>query len=160
MKRLLAVLLVLSFAACGYDDETTADGPDSPVTGAPDGDGGGDDGGGGDGGGGGNDGLINPTPGLNGVTASAIDSAVLVADDKLEVAFFNGVRDCYGVDRVEVEETDVEVTVTVFTGTLPAAVGRACIEIAELQKVVVALDAPLGERTLVDGSGGTPVAVG
>jgi hypothetical protein len=83
-----------------------------------------------------------------------------VADDKLEVTFYNGVPECYGVDRVEVEETDAEVTVTVFTGSLPLDGEVACIEIAVLQAVAVTLDSPLGDRPLLDGSTGSEVAVG
>ena len=159
MKRLALVLvsfLLVGLAACGDDSDGSADDPDAPVTDAPGGgDGGGDTTVPGDGG----PGLVGPTPGLDGVVPAAIDSARSVADDKLEVAFYNGVPECYGVDRVEVDETDTEVTVSVFTGSLPLDGEVACIEIAVLQAVAVTLDAPLGERTLVDGSTGTEVAV-
>ena len=104
--------------------------------------------------------LVGPTPGLDGVVNVALDSAELVADDKLEVAFYNGVTECYGVDRVEVLETDDEVTISVFTGGLPLEGDVACIDLAQLQAVAVTLDAPLGDRPLIDGSSGAEVPVG
>jgi hypothetical protein len=156
VKRLPFVLLLVSVlvglgTGCGDDDES-ADDPDTPVTAGP-GDGGGQPPG--DGG----PVLVGPTPGLDGVVAVAIDSAELVAEDKLEVAFYNGILECYGVDRVEVLETDTEVTVSVFTGSLPLDGDVACIDIAQLQAVAVTLDAPLGDRRLIDGSSGTEVPV-
>jgi hypothetical protein len=104
--------------------------------------------------------VVTPTPGLDGVVPAAIDSVVALDGAKLEVRFYSGVEDCYGVDRVDVEETDAEVTVSVFTGSRPEARDIACIEIAELVAVVLTLDAPLGDRVVVDGSSGAPVTVG
>ena len=104
--------------------------------------------------------MVVPTPGLDGVVRAAIDSAVVLDGTKLEVRFYSGVEDCYGVERVDVEESDAEVTVSVFTGSRPEARDLACIEIAELVAVVVTLDAPLGDRALVDGSSGASVSVG
>lgn len=101
--------------------------------------------------------IVNPTPGLIGVIESAIAGAVLRDGNKVEARFYGGVQECYGVDRVEVEETAESVTITVFTGSPPDAAARVCIDIAELQAVLVALDAPLGERIVIDGSSGAEV---
>lgn len=68
----------------------------------------------------------------------------------LLVTFWSGVEDCYGLDRVEVEEAPEAVTVTLFEGRVPGP--RVCIEIALLKGVEVALDAPLGDRPLRDGA--------
>lgn len=151
---MVGLVVVVGLLGCSDDDSTSSDGPDAPVTaGPPDGSdttapapG---------------DGIpvVSPTPGLDGVVAAAIDGLEQVGDDKLQVTFYNGVPECYGVDRVEVEESDTEVTVSVFTGSIPQDGDVACIEIAQLVAVTVPLDAPLGERTVVDGSTGTEVAV-
>ena len=152
MTRLAALLVLAVLAGCGSgsDGDTSVSSPPDtgPVTTEP-----GDPGSGGAA-------IVTPTPGLGNVNPTAIDSAASTADDKLEVRFYNGVQACYGVDRVEVEETDADVTVTVFTGTLPGDGDRVCIDLAELQAVAVRLDAPLAGRALVDGSTGVPVPVG
>jgi hypothetical protein len=104
--------------------------------------------------------VVTPTPGLDGVVPAAIDSARALDGDKLEVRFYSGVEDCYGLERVDLDETDTEVTVAVFTGSRPEARDVACIEIAELVSTVVTLDAPLGDRAVVDASTGAPVPLG
>lgn len=158
MRRLLAVLLLplALLVACGDDGEDAATSPDDPTTdvddpGAPVDPAPGDDAG-----------PVTPTPGLLDPRPTAVDSVVVAAGGdghKLEVSFYNGVRDCYGLDRVEVEESDTSVTIGVFTGSLPIG-DVACIEIAELQMTVVSLDAPLGDRTVIDASTGAEVPVG
>jgi hypothetical protein len=159
MRRLLALLflpLLLVVAACGDDaDETVTD--DDPTSDVSDpGDTEPSDPGDGDG-----TGPVTPTPGLLDPRPTAIDSVSVVAGDgdKVEVSYYNGVRDCYGLDRVEVEETDTTVTIGVFTGSLPPG-DQVCIEIAELQVTVVTLEAPLGDREVVDASTGAPVTLG
>jgi hypothetical protein len=161
MRRLLAVLLLplLLLAACGDDgaDQTVTD--DDPTSDVPDpGDptdpGATEPPAGTD--------PVTPTPGLLDPRPTAIDSVAVAAGgdgDKLEVSFYNGVRECYGLDRVEVDESDDSVTIGVFTGSLPPG-DQVCIEIAELQVTVVALDAPLGDRVVVDASTGAAVPVG
>jgi hypothetical protein len=104
--------------------------------------------------------VVVPTPGLDGVVAAAIDSAVALDGSKLEVRFYSGVEDCYGLERIDVEETEADVTVAVFTGSRPEARDVACIEIAELVAAVVTLDAPLGDRAVLDASSGAEVPVG
>lgn len=68
----------------------------------------------------------------------------------LDVVFWGGVQDCYGVDRVAVEERARRVIVTLYTGRVPSA--EVCIELAVKQVVRVLLDRPLGERAVVDGA--------
>jgi hypothetical protein len=150
--------LALLLAGCGDDDGgvVAGDDLDAPVSDEP----GTDPTSGSDDPGGDDLRVVEPTPGLDGTVENAIDSASVLENDKLEVRFYNGVEDCYGLDRVEVEETATDVTVTVVTGSRPDVAGRACIEIAELVVTVVTLDAPLGERTLIDGSAGTAVTMG
>lgn len=152
---LLALVLVAAPpAACGDDDLATGD---DPVT---------DDPGGSVPAGPGTDppapGPVVATPGLLHPIPSAIESVTVVPGgdgSELEVFFYNGVRDCYGLDRVEVEEADESVTIGVFTGALPPG-DQVCIEIAERQSTLVRLGAPLGSREVVDASTGAAVPVG
>jgi hypothetical protein len=156
-RRLLAVMLlpVLLVGACGDDGDDTAT-SDDPTTDAP------------DPGGtepvdpGGDAGPVAPTPDLLDPRPTAIDSVAVVDGgdgDKVEVSFYNGIRECYGLDRVEVVEADESVTIGVFTGSLPPG-DQVCIDIAELQFTVVSLDAPLGDRQVIDASTGAAVPVG
>ena len=155
-RRLLALLLipVLGLAACGDDDDTaTSDDPTTDAPGSGDtepvdpGDGAGP---------------VTPTPGLLDPRPTAIDSVSVVdggEGDKVEVSFYNGVRDCYGLDRVEVTEADESVTIGVFTGSRPPG-DQVCIDIAQLQVTVVTLEAPLGDREVIDASTRAAVPVG
>jgi hypothetical protein len=149
VKRSLSLLAVVVLAiGCGSDGEdmdTSVSVPPGPAPADP---------------GGGGARVVSPTPGLDGVVPAAIDSARALDGNKLEVRFYSGVEDCYGLERVDVEESDAEVLVSVFTGSRPEARDVACIEIAELVATVVTLDAPLGDRTVVDASTGAPVPVG
>lgn len=161
MRRTLAllVLLVVPLAACGDDgDVSTSDDPDQTASSPVDPDPGGDDSELPDPG----PGVVVAEPGLLNPVPSAIESAAVVDDGdgtKLEVRFYNGIEECYGLDRVEVEETPEQVTIGLFTGGRPPG-DQVCIDIAELVATVVTLDAPLGDREVVDASTGAPVAVG
>jgi hypothetical protein len=74
-----------------------------------------------------------------------------VVDERtIEVRFWGGIEECYGVDRVDVEYRANEVAVTVYQGRVPAA--EVCIEIAVLTAVRVSLDEPLAGRTIVEGA--------
>jgi hypothetical protein len=101
--------------------------------------------------------VVEPTPGLDNVVPTAIDSAVIVDDTTIEVRFYNGVEPCYGVDHATVEQSPTAAIVEVGVGSNPAAGGVACIEIAELQAVRLTLTRPLGDRAVVDASTGQPV---
>ena len=152
LRSLVAVLAVIAAAvlgACGDDDDTSLDTPTSdgsldPPAGdanpeAPE------------------RRLLEPTPGLVDPIPSAIESYAELEGTTLELRFYSGVEECYGLDRVDVEELDATVTVTVFVGRRPEA--EVCIEIAESVATKVDLAAPLAGRTLVDGSTGEPIPV-
>ncbi|EHI10691.1 hypothetical protein KEK_21809 [Mycolicibacterium thermoresistibile ATCC 19527] len=66
-------------------------------------------------------------------------------DDGLAVHFTTGTPQCYGV-HAHVVETPETVTVELWSGTLPEAVGRACIAIALLGTLDVPLREPVGVR--------------
>ncbi|OBG12622.1 hypothetical protein A5765_14825 [Mycolicibacterium celeriflavum] len=71
------------------------------------------------------------------------------ADDRaIAVHFTTGTPQCYGV-HATVQETPDVVTVALRGGTLPEAVGRACIMIAVSGTLDVALQNPLGTRQVL-----------
>lgn len=70
------------------------------------------------------------------------------------VGFWMGVEDCYGVERVDIAETETKVAVDITVAA--RALDQVCIEIAEARSITVELDAPLGGRVLE--IGGAPVA--
>ncbi len=94
--------------------------------------------------------IVPPREGLVNLHPQPWDDAKPLDDRTLLVTFYGGVEACYGVDRVEVEESDDAVTITLFTGTVPG--DQVCIELAEFQGVEVTLDEALGDREIVDGA--------
>lgn len=72
-----------------------------------------------------------------------------VADDRaVAVHFTTGTPQCYGV-HATAQETAETVTVELRGGTLPEAVGRACILIAVSGMLDVPLQSPLGARQVL-----------
>jgi hypothetical protein len=94
--------------------------------------------------------IVEPVAGLVNVRAQPLDSTKVVGPRTVQVAFYGGVEDCYGLDRVKVREYPNRVEITVFVGEKPGSL--ACIDIAELQATMVTLDQPIGEREIIDGS--------
>jgi hypothetical protein len=139
MKIVLAVVLLLA-AACGERARPGATGPDDPVTSSPTM----------------SDPapsprprLLEPEPGLVDVRPQPWDSSEVLGPRTVQVTFYGGVDECFGLDRVEVRERPDRVMVTVFLGRHPEA--EVCIDLAELQAVRVTLDDPVGDRKIVDG---------
>lgn len=97
--------------------------------------------------------LVEPTPGMADVRPHIFDH-VSVNDDgsSVTVFFWSGVEPCYVLDHVDVDEGPDAITITLFEGYDSSAGDVACIEIALLKKVVVELDAPAGDRRIVDGA--------
>lgn len=94
--------------------------------------------------------LVTPRPGLVDVRPNPYEKVVVFDERTLEVRFWGGVEECYGVDRVDVVYGETEVTVTVYQGRVPTA--EVCIEIAVLTAVRVSLDEPVSGREIVDGA--------
>jgi hypothetical protein len=84
------------------------------------------------------------------VRPNPYEQVVVLDEQTFEVRFWGGVEDCYGVDRVDVEYGETDITVTVYQGRVPTA--EACIEIAVLTAVRVELDEPIAGRDIVDGA--------
>jgi hypothetical protein len=148
----LAAALLLT--ACGADgaDTPISDAPveqpgaDEPVSSGPlepdpDPDGGGPE-------------LVEPRSGMADVRPRTWEAAEPVedADDVVRVSFWSGVEPCYVLDRVQVDETDDTVVITLFEGHEPLDGEVACIDLGVYKAVDVELDAPLGDRALVDGA--------
>ncbi|MGH2735240.1 MAG: hypothetical protein ACRDKZ_06660 [Actinomycetota bacterium] len=93
---------------------------------------------------------VEPRDGLVDVRPVRFEKAEIKDENTVEIQFFDGVEECYGVDRVEVGYAPEEITVTLFPGREPEA--EMCIELAVLKSVEVALDEPLDGRKIVDGA--------
>ncbi|MFD1810923.1 hypothetical protein [Rhodococcus gannanensis] len=72
------------------------------------------------------------------------------AGDRVAVHFDSGAPECFGA-AATVTETEASVTIALRTGTLPAAVGKACTMQVVPATLEVELDAPLGDRQVVSG---------
>lgn len=94
--------------------------------------------------------VVTPRPGLVDVRPNPFDKVVVLDERTVEVWFFGGVEECYGVDRVDAKYEGAEITVTVYQGRVRTA--EVCIEIAVLTAVRVNLDEPLAGRKIVDGA--------
>lgn len=98
--------------------------------------------------------LVRARPGMTDVKPIPWEG-VEVSDDgtTLTLLFVSGVEPCYVLDHVAVDEGRKSVVVTLFEGRDPAHPDAACIEIAVHKAVEVSLEAPLGARKVVDGTG-------
>jgi hypothetical protein len=82
-----------------------------------------------------------------------IDAYAEVGERGLALVYTNGVAECYGtVGRPRVTETADAVTVTLPRTPPTGGPDTACVEIALIDSVQVALAAPLGDRAVLDGS--------
>jgi hypothetical protein len=70
-------------------------------------------------------------------------------DHAVAVQFTTGTPECYGVHATVTETADT-VSIDLLGGTLPEAVGRACIMIAVSGTLEVQLQGPLGDRQVLD----------
>lgn len=72
---------------------------------------------------------------------------LISVDGKLvTIGFWMGVEDCYGVQRVDVTETETKVAIDITISARSA--DQVCIEIAEARSITVELGAELGGRVL------------
>ena len=93
--------------------------------------------------------LAVPQDGLTDVRVQGWDHIDVAADGRtLTVYYWSGVDTCYGLAGVLVSDTDGVVTIELQVGTLPGV--EVCIEMAQLYKTIVVLDAPVIEGGLAD----------
>ncbi|MGA7965715.1 MAG: DUF885 domain-containing protein [Gammaproteobacteria bacterium] len=90
-----------------------------------------------------------------------IQRAKLESPTVLKLEYSVGYAPCYGkLGQVQVKQHAKRVSVTLHrTYPQPAGTQQMCPQYRKLEWMQVTLDAPLGNRTLVDGSTGNPVAV-
>lgn len=96
--------------------------------------------------------VVEPRPGMDNTHTVAIDRTEVRGQKIIRVYFYGGVEPCSVLDSVEVEETSRTITITLRSGSDPAKPDAMCIQIAKYKAVDVTLDAPVGEREIVDGS--------
>ena len=85
-----------------------------------------------------------PDPTITGEQPTAWDHVTVSPDGRtLTVYFYNGAEGCYGLKDVQVDVVGGVPTITVLTGMRQDAISRLCIEIAQLYKTDVVLDAPI-----------------
>jgi hypothetical protein len=134
------VIVTLILGACA-ESSTGSNPPDTPVTSSP------------------SQGASIPTPtpqrvrprtGLMDAHPVSWDKVEVVDQSTLDLQFYGGVEECYGVDHVDVKFSNDAVTVTIFEGRVPGA--GVCIEMAVLKAVRVNLDEPLNGRKILDGA--------
>lgn len=93
---------------------------------------------------------VEPHDDLVDVRATTFDRSKVRQDGRaLDLYFWSGIEECYGVDRVEVDYRRRSIVVTIFEGREPEA--DACIELAVRKVVRVELGEPIRGRTVVDG---------
>lgn len=105
--------------------------------------------------------VVPERPAPDGVTTFTDDPAVvdthpqaieswnrLPQPDVVAVNFTTGTPECFGV-HADVQETVDLVAIKLRSGTLPEAVGRACIMIGVVATLPVRLSAPVGSRAVV-----------
>ena len=88
---------------------------------------------------------IEPDPAVTDAHPTPWDHIVVAADGRsLEVYFWMGVTDCYGLQAVDVSQADDGLSIALMTGQAPGdTADRVCIEIAQLYVTTVTLDEPL-----------------
>jgi hypothetical protein len=70
--------------------------------------------------------------------------------NKVAIHFVTGTPECYGADAT-VTETDTTVTISLRTGSLPESADKMCILVAVFGTLEVPLQAPLGDRRVING---------
>ncbi|MCT7661514.1 hypothetical protein [Mycobacterium deserti] len=124
---LVAVITLSVFGAPQASAQTTVEPPERPSAGA----------------------MFTDNPAIVDAHPMPVASWSRFADDRaLAVHFTTGTPQCFGVHATTRETADT-VTVELRSGTLPEAVGRACIMIALEGTLQVPLQAPLGDRRVL-----------
>ena len=96
---------------------------------------------------------VEPRAGLVDVRVIGWDRhRVRAKGSAVDLFFWHGIEECYGVDRIDVSYDEKVVTLTIYEGRNPEA--ETCIELAVRKVLRVTLTKPLGDRAVVDGGPG------
>jgi hypothetical protein len=96
--------------------------------------------------------VVVPTPGMADVRPVPFQSSHVEPDGRtVAVDFVAGIEPCSVLDHVDVRYGADAVTITLSEGSDPSAGQVGCIAIAEFKRVIVHLDQPLGDRSILDG---------
>ena len=86
--------------------------------------------------------LAVPQDGLTNIRVQGWDHIDVAPDGRtLTVYYWSGVDTCYGLADVLVSDADGVVTIELQVGTIPGV--EVCIEMAQLYKTIVTLEAPV-----------------
>lgn len=88
---------------------------------------------------------VSPNPRVVDLHRQAWDHITVSPNGKkLTVYFWNGVQACYGLGRVDVtQSSNGQLSVQLWTGIRPHAIGMLCVDLAQLYKTVIHLDRPI-----------------
>lgn len=101
--------------------------------------------------------LTTVEPGeLTGVGPTTWQSATVVDEQTLDIYYLGAANRCRVLANVRVNETDTQVTVTVFLGTPPDHAHDTCTNIGIRARTRVPLTSPLGTRKVIDGGARPP----
>jgi hypothetical protein len=95
---------------------------------------------------------VEVVPGATNLHTHAFELAAASGPQSLLVRFWDGIEPCSVLGRVDLVEAADKVTVTLWTGVGPGAANLSCVAIAQQKETLVALAAPLGARSVVDGA--------
>jgi hypothetical protein len=97
--------------------------------------------------------LVTPNPDAVDLRARPFDAATVGDDGRtVTIDFVSGVEPCYVLGRIDVDEGPNAVRITLFEGHLPSDEDVACIDLGVSKRTAVTLDAPIGDRSIVDGA--------
>jgi hypothetical protein len=93
--------------------------------------------------------MFDSTPDLVRAAPTPFESWSQISPNTIAIHFVTGTPECYGAEA-QVTESATEVVVALRTGTLPEAADKACIMVAVYGTMQMTLQAPLGDRTVVN----------
>jgi hypothetical protein len=101
---------------------------------------------------------ISPHPSLPGRSTAVSLTGYHTEGTRLRIYYATGLPSCYGhIQHPQVDQGASAVTVTIRLKPVRSTKMQVCPDIAVIKSVVVALAAPLGGRTVIDGNTGQQI---